>query len=100
MITEVDNQKMLYVVFDGNNMKQGFRAKIIEAVNEAYPEIDMIEVMTTDTHLVNTISGGGLTVGAKHQELLTTITSIVSVTKLLAPLIFIVAAIMTILWIF
>lgn len=141
MITEVDNQKMLYIVFDGNNMKQGFRSKIIEAVNKEYPEIDMIEVMTTDTHLVNTISGGGVTVGTKHQEVLlekiielipkalddlepvevasgtsrinlktlgpdnstelvTTITSIVSVTKLLAPLIFIIAAILTIIWIF
>lgn len=141
MITEVDNQKMLYIVFDGNNMIQGFRGRIIEEINKHYPEIDMIEVMTTDTHLVNTISGGGLTVGSKHSDLLiekvlelipealndleyvevasgtsrinlktlgpdnstelvTTITSIVSVSKLLAPLVFLVAAFMTILWIF
>jgi putative membrane protein len=141
MITDVDDQKMLYVVFDGNNMKQGVREEIIEAVKDEYPEIDMIEVMTTDTHLVNTISGGGLTVGTKHKELLiekilglvpqalddleevsvasatqrlkiktlgpnksielvNTISSIISVSKILAPLIFIFAAIITVYWIF
>ncbi|RAP52113.1 MAG: hypothetical protein BZ133_01825 [Methanosphaera sp. SHI613] len=141
MITDVDDQKMLYVVFDGNNMKQGVREEIIEAVKDKYPEIDMIEVMTTDTHLVNTISGGGLTVGTKHKELLiekilglvpqalddleevsvasatqrlkiktlgpnksielvNTISSIISVSKILAPLIFIFAAIITVYWIF
>lgn len=141
MLTEVDNQKMLYIVFDGNNMKTGFREKLFEAIQEKYPEIDMIETMTTDTHMVNTISGGGLTVGTKHEEtiiqevlklvpvaindlepvsvasatarvniktlgpnnsteLVTTISSVVSVSKLLAPLVFIVAAIITIVWIF
>ncbi|RAP50499.1 MAG: hypothetical protein BZ136_01195, partial [Methanosphaera sp. rholeuAM74] len=141
MVVEVDNQKTLYCVYDGNNMKRHFREEIFEAVKEKYPEIDMIEVMTTDTHMVNTISGGGLTVGTKHPELVikhtlelvqealddleevtvatgtqrvniktfgpnnstqlvTTITSIVSVSRLLAPLLFITAAIITILWIF
>ena len=141
MLTEVDNQKMLYIVFDGNNMMGGFRQKLFDAINESYPEIDMIETMTTDTHLVNTISGGGLTVGTKHgdliiekvlelipeaindleevsvasatarvniktlgpnnsTELVTTISSVVSVSKLLAPLVFIIAAIITVLWIF
>lgn len=141
MLTEVNNQKMLYIVFDGNNMLSGFREEIFEAVHNNYPEIDMIETMTTDTHMVNTISGGGLTVGSKHgseiieavlklipeaiedleevsvasgtarvniktlgpnnsTELVTTISSVVSVSKLLAPLVFIIAAIITILWIF
>ena len=141
MITEVDNQKMLYIVFDGNNMLTGFREKLFESIYEAYPDIDMIETMTTDTHMVNTISGGGLTVGYKHgdeiiksvldlipealkdmedvsvasatarvniktlgpnnsTELVTTISSVVSVSKLLAPLVFIIAALITILWIF
>ncbi len=141
MITEVDNQKMLYIVFDGNNMQTGFRERLFESIYEKYPEIDIIETMTTDTHMVNTISGGGLTVGNKHAEelidsvlnlipsalddleevsvasgtarvniktlgpnnsteLVTTISSVVSVSKLLAPLVFIIAAIITILWIF
>ncbi|OED29847.1 DUF2070 family protein [Methanosphaera sp. WGK6] len=141
MLTEVDTQKMLYVVFDGNNMQKGFREQIITTIKEKYPEIDMIEVMTTDTHLVNTISGGGLTVGSKHQEILlkeilklipkaindleyvqvasgtakiqlkafgpnnstqlvTTLSSILSVAKLLAPLVFLVAALITIFGIF
>ena len=141
MITEVEDQLMLYVVFDGNNMLQGYREKIFDKIHGTYPEIDMIEVMTTDTHMVNTISGGGLTVGTKHgdeiidaliklipeamddleevsvasgtarvniktlgpnnsTELVTTISSVVSVSKLLAPLVFIIAAIITVLWIF
>lgn len=141
MITEVDTQLMLYVVFDGNNMRQGVREEIIEAVQQQYPQIDMIEIMTTDTHLVNSISGGGLTVGTKHKELIierilelvpqalddleevsvatatqrfkiktfgpnkslelvNTISSVVSVSKLLAPLVFIIAAIITVYWIF
>ena len=141
MLTKVDNQLMLYIVIDGNNMKQGFREEIMDAVNKKYPEIDMIEVMTTDTHIVNTISGGGLTVGTKKgdilinhilelipetfndleevsvasgtarlnietlgpnnsTELVTTLSSIFSVMKLLAPLVFITAAIIIIWWIF
>ncbi|MDO5851833.1 MAG: DUF2070 family protein [Methanobacteriaceae archaeon] len=141
MIIEVDNQKTAYVVIDGNNMQQGFRETIIDNINKNYPEIDMIEVMTTDTHTVNTIAGGhnpvGLviqdeiidtiiklipialndleevsvasesirvklnTLGPNHStELVTTISSIISVSKILAPLIFIVAIITLILWIF
>ena len=141
MLTEVDTQRMLYVVIDGNNMKKGFREEIIKTINNKYPDIDMIEVMTTDTHLVNTISGGGVTVGEKHSEeiinailklipeavndleyvevasgtsriniktlgpnnsteLMTTITSVLSISKILAPFVFFVAAIITILWIF
>ncbi|RAP53597.1 MAG: hypothetical protein BZ138_00360 [Methanosphaera sp. rholeuAM270] len=141
MITEVNNQKMLYIVFDGNNMQTGFREKMFEAIREKYPEIEMMETMTTDTHMVNTISGGGLTVGFKHgeeiidvvlklipealndmedvsvasatarvniktlgpnnsTELVTTISSVVSVSKLLAPLVFIIASIITVMWIF
>lgn len=141
MLIEVDDQKMLYIVIDGNNMKVNFREEVIKAVQDKYPEIEMIEVMTTDTHLVNTISGGGLTVGSKHHdeliekivklvpeaindleyvevasgtapiniktlgpnnstELVTTISSIIAVSKLLAPLVFAMAAIIIILWLF
>ncbi len=141
MITEVDDQKMLYIVFDGNNMLTGFRERLFGSIYNEFPDIDMIETMTTDTHMVNTISGGGLTVGTKHgeeiiqavldlipdalnnleevsvasatarvniktlgpnnsTELVTTISSVVSVSKLLAPLVFVIAAIITILWMF
>lgn len=141
MITKVNGQIMAYLVYDGNNMKQYMRDEIINKVKEYYPEIDEIEAMTTDTHLVNTISGGGVTVASRHfdilmdktlklvgealedledvsvasdtvnvniktfgpnhtTELVTTIASVVSVSKLLAPVIFIVAIIFVILWIF
>lgn len=141
MITEVDDQLMLYLVYDGNNMKQHFREELMDKIHEKYPQIDMMEVMTTDTHLVNTISGGGVTVGTRDSdilidktlhligealddlsdvlvatdtvhvnlktfgpnhttELVTTIASVVSVSKLLAPVIFITAIILVTIWIF
>ena len=54
MIVEVDNQRTAYVLFDSNNMEIGFRQEIIDAVSDL--DIDEIEVMTTDTHSVNTLS--------------------------------------------
>ena len=53
MIIEVDNQRTAYVLFDSNNMEIGFRQEIIDAVSDL--DIDEIEVMTPDTHTVNTI---------------------------------------------
>ncbi len=67
MLTEVDDQLCLYVVFDGNNMKIGYRDRIINEVKDTYPQIDMVEVMTTDTHFVNTVAGG-VTVGTKKDD--------------------------------
>jgi putative membrane protein len=51
-VVEVDGQKTAYVVIDGNNMIAGLRERIIEGL-----PVDEIEVMTTDTHSVNIISG-------------------------------------------
>jgi putative membrane protein len=52
-----------YVLFDGNNMQTGVRDEIRKRL---LARVDECEVMTTDTHVVNTVSGRnqvGLKVG-------------------------------------
>ena len=140
MVIEVNGQRTAYILFDSNNMELGFRETIFNAVKDL--EIDEIEVMTTDTHTVNTLSAGYNPVGTVEKEkiidyvklsimeaindlepveagtnterilnlktfgpnnsteLISTISSIVSVSKIIAPLIFIVAILFVLIWIF
>ena len=140
MVIEVDNQRTAYVLFDSNNMEIGFRQEIIDAVSDM--EIDEIEVMTTDTHTVNTLSRGynpiGIakraeiieyvkisiaesikdlekvevgtgtekilnlnTFGPKNStELISTISSVVAVSKIIAPVLLITSLIIAFIWIF
>ena len=140
MIIEVDNQRTAYVLFDSNNMEIGFRQEIIDAVSDL--EIDELEVMTTDTHTVNTLSRGynpiGIakrseiieyvrlsieeaindlekvevgtgtekiknlkTFGPKNStELISTISSVVAVSKIIAPVLLITALLIVFIWIF
>ena len=140
MVVEVNNQRTAYVLFDGNNMEKGFRADLIKAVKDV--DIDEIEVMTTDTHSVNTIASGYNPVGiAKKEELINyakegikiaiddleevevgtgteeiknlktfgptrytefvaTISSIISVAKVAAPILFITAIVLSYIWIY
>jgi len=135
-----NSQKTAYILLDSNNMIKGFREKIMEKVLEL--EIDMAEVMTTDTHYVNTLSGGHNPVGGKMQdeiiesiikcseeaindleevsvgfkvsrikdiktlgpthatEFVTTISSIVAVSRIFAPLVLILALFFVFVWIF
>jgi len=48
----VDGETTGYVLVDGNNMDPGLRETIVEAVGD---RVDRMEVMTTDTHVVNTV---------------------------------------------
>ncbi len=66
MVVEIGNQRTAYVLFDANNMEKGFRQEIIDAVKDL--EIDEIEVMTTDTHFVNTLSRGYNPIGINNRE--------------------------------
>ena len=50
-VTRVAGQTTAYVLLDGNNMEPGLREVIVEALDG----IDAAEVMTTDTHVVNTV---------------------------------------------
>ncbi|PSQ43995.1 DUF2070 domain-containing protein [Halobacteriales archaeon SW_7_68_16] len=48
-VFDVDGQTTAYVLIDGNNMKLGLRDRIVDAIDA----VDHVEVMTTDTHVVN-----------------------------------------------
>ncbi|MDQ2072972.1 DUF2070 family protein [Haloarcula sp. NS06] len=50
-VFEVNNQRTAYVLIDGNNMEPDLRQRIIDAAEG----VDMMEVMTSDTHIVNTV---------------------------------------------
>lgn len=54
MVVETDGQKTAYILIDGNNMAAGVREIILEEVRTL---VDNAEVMTTDSHVVNTITG-------------------------------------------
>jgi putative membrane protein len=51
-VVEALGQRTAYIVIDGNNMMQGLREELIGPL-----PVDEAEVMTTDTHVVNTLSG-------------------------------------------
>jgi len=50
-VFEVAGQRTAYVLIDGNNMEPGLRDRIVDAIEG----VDLIEVMTSDTHVVNTV---------------------------------------------
>ena len=74
-VTEVDGQTTAYVLVDGNNMEPGLRDRIIDALDD---RIDVSEVMTTDTHIVNTVEADNQ-VGAvlDHDELVGLVSDLV-----------------------
>jgi len=54
LVITAGGQKTAYVLFDGNNMHTGARDDIHKRLLSL---VDECEIMTTDTHVVNTISG-------------------------------------------
>ena len=50
-VFEVGDVRTAYVLIDGNNMEPGLRGDIVAAVDG----VDSLEVMTSDTHIVNTM---------------------------------------------
>jgi putative membrane protein len=54
LVVDAGGQKTAYVLFDGNNMQTGTRDEIRRRL---LAHVDECEVMTTDTHVVNTVSG-------------------------------------------
>src|SRR3989442_3581928 len=50
MVVRTGSDAVSYITIDGNNMQQGFRVKILQAIRET--GVSDAEVMTTDTHLV------------------------------------------------
>jgi putative membrane protein len=74
-VTVVDDQTTAYVLVDGNNMEPGLRDRIIDALGD---RVDVAEVMTTDTHIVNTVEADNQ-VGAviDHAELVGLVSDLV-----------------------
>ncbi|MXR42603.1 DUF2070 family protein [Halobaculum sp. WSA2] len=84
MVTEVDvdgdgadgedpdagPQTTAYVLVDGNNMEPGLRGHLVDAVVEAV-DADEAEVMTTDTHIVNTVEADNQVGAAIDRDALT-----------------------------
>jgi len=54
LVIRTSGQTTAYVLFDGNNMHAGVRDRIREKLVAV---VDECEVLTTDTHVVNTVSG-------------------------------------------
>jgi putative membrane protein len=54
MVVEVRDQKTAYILIDGNNIAAGTRGILME---QALTLVDHAEIMTTDSHVVNTITG-------------------------------------------
>jgi len=54
LVIEVEGQRTAYVLFDGNNMVEALRPAVQSAIAGL---VDECEVMTSDSHVVNTISG-------------------------------------------
>lgn len=61
-VIETGSQKAAYVLIDGNNLKSGLRAPMLEAVAAL---VDVAEVLTTDNHAVNTTMGADNEVGSR-----------------------------------
>jgi putative membrane protein len=54
LVIEVDGQRTAYVLIDGNNMALGAREVLLREILNL---VDQAEIMTTDSHVVNTITG-------------------------------------------
>jgi putative membrane protein len=54
LVIEVDSQRTAYILIDGNNMAEGVREILL---GQILTIVDHAEVMTTDSHVVNTITG-------------------------------------------
>jgi len=54
LVISAGGQKTAYVLFDGNNMQTGARDELRKRL---LAHVDECEILTTDTHVVNTVSG-------------------------------------------
>ena len=74
-VTEVADRVSAYVLIDGNNMEPGLRDRILDALEA----VDAAEVMTTDTHIVNTVEADNQVGAALDQdELIATVRELVA----------------------
>lgn len=72
-VFEADDHRTAYVLIDGNNMEPGLRQRLLDAIGT-----DHAEVMTTDTHVVNTVEAANQVGAAIDQaELVETVAGLV-----------------------
>jgi putative membrane protein len=73
-IIETGGHTTAYVLVDGNNMEPGLRERLIEAIDA----VEAVEVMTSDTHIVNTVEAENqVGEGIPEAELLDLVRSLV-----------------------
>jgi putative membrane protein len=73
-IIEAGGHTTAYVLVDGNNMEPGLRERLIEAIDA----VEAVEVMTSDTHIVNTVEAENqVGEGIPEAELLDLVRSLV-----------------------
>ncbi len=75
-VIEVDGQETAYVLVDGNNMEPWLRDRTVDELLES---VDAAEVMTTDTHIVNTVEADNQ-IGAEidHSEFIDAVSDLVA----------------------
>ncbi len=64
---EIGDQRVAYVVLDGNNLEAGLRERIMERLTGL---VDESEIMTSDNHSVNLVRGGFNPVGLSVEGLI------------------------------
>ncbi len=62
-VVEAAGKRTAYALFDGNNLVQGARERLLEALKR---HVDEGEVMTTDNHIVHEVDGGVNPIGRKR----------------------------------
>jgi putative membrane protein len=63
LVIEAAGHRTAYVLIDGNNLLEGIRAQILDALKEV---VDNAEVLTTDNHVVHEVDGGVNPVGERY----------------------------------
>lgn len=62
LVVETAGRRVAYVLIDGNNLLQGLRERLLQALANV---VDDSEVMTTDNHVVHEVDGGVNPIGER-----------------------------------
>ena len=62
LVVEAAGRRTAYVLLDGNNLLQGLRERLLQALGSV---VDDSEVMTTDNHVVHEVDGGVNPIGER-----------------------------------
>jgi putative membrane protein len=62
LVIETAGRRTAYVLLDGNNLLQGLRERLLQALGSV---VDDSEVLTTDNHVVHEVDGGVNPIGER-----------------------------------